>query len=192
MSYLNVWGVLGTESYGYGFERSSPGSGKNLEWLPEMAFQGWHFKDFWGNMPPDPPSDSRLRRSFCLPSPHTQISSYGHGPLSLIVWMRTDTVIFDASRNANTFDVGSDIPRRKCAAKKCKSIKLLQDRHQLVDSSALRREVGYGQKMGGDLLSGAQTAQVKRTEDALCVLTPNKVRSSVSLSKSTTMCKLET
>ena len=31
-----------------------------------------HFKHFWGSMPPDLPSDSRLRRSFCLP-PQTQL-----------------------------------------------------------------------------------------------------------------------
>ena len=36
-----------------------------------------NLKHFWGSMPPDPPSDWRLRRASCLP-PRTQISSYGH------------------------------------------------------------------------------------------------------------------
>ena len=50
---------------------------------PELASENGisgllNFNTFWGSMPPDPPSDLHLRRSFSLP-PHTQISSCGHG-----------------------------------------------------------------------------------------------------------------
>ena len=59
------------------FEKSSPGSGKNLKWLPEMAFQASKFQNFLGGHAPNLPSDSRLQHSSSLP-PHTQISGYSH------------------------------------------------------------------------------------------------------------------
>ena len=43
-----------------------------------------NFKNFRGRMPPDPPSDWRLRRASPLP-PRTQISSYGHAVY--LVWV---------------------------------------------------------------------------------------------------------
>ena len=67
-----VWGVLGTESYDY-LDQVRTWNG-----FRKCHFRASPFQNFWGSMPADPPSDSRLQRSFFLP-PHTQISSYGHG-----------------------------------------------------------------------------------------------------------------
>ena len=56
------------------FQKSSP----VLDWLLEMAdFRASKFQKFLGSMPPAPPSDLRLWRSFSLLT-QTKISSYGH------------------------------------------------------------------------------------------------------------------
>ena len=60
------------------FEKSSPGSGKNLKRLAAMAFQDFRISNVSGEHVPRPPSDSRLCRTFCFPPP-TLISSHGHG-----------------------------------------------------------------------------------------------------------------
>ena len=67
-TYLNILGILGMN-----VKTSLPGLGKNLKWLPEMAFQGFQISTFSGGAcpqtPPPPPRDWRLRRA----------SSYGYG-----------------------------------------------------------------------------------------------------------------
>ena len=78
------------------FEKSLPGSGKNLKWLLEMAFQGFYISRI-------SPSNWRSWCTSRLP-PSTQISSYSH-KLGLIVSLPSFMCFILALCSSFTFPV---------------------------------------------------------------------------------------